>query len=77
MICVKCKGSLQDGCATFTADLDNCIVIIKNVPARICGQCGAVSYNNEAARRLEQIVSSIKRTVVAEIAVINYTEKVA
>lgn len=77
MIGVMCKGSLQDGCATFTADLDNCIIIIKNVPARICGQCGAVSYNNEAARRLEQIVSSIKCSVVAEISVINYTEKVA
>jgi YgiT-type zinc finger domain-containing protein len=72
-----CKGSLQDGCSTFTADLGSCIVIIKNVPARVCGQCGEVSYNDDVARRLEQIVNSIKRTVVTEIAVINYTGKAA
>jgi YgiT-type zinc finger domain-containing protein len=72
-----CKGNLQDGSAALTAHLGNCIVIIKNVPARICGQCGEVSYNDDVARRLEQIANLIKRTVVAEIAVIDYTEKAA
>jgi YgiT-type zinc finger domain-containing protein len=72
-----CKSKLRDGSATFTADLGNCIIIIKNVPSRICGQCGEVSYSDDVARRLEQIVLSIKQTVITEIAVVNYTEQAA
>jgi YgiT-type zinc finger domain-containing protein len=72
-----CKGKIQDGCSTFTADPGDCIIIIKNVPSRICGQCGEVSYSDEVSRRLEQIVNAIRQTIVTEIAVVNYTEKAA
>jgi YgiT-type zinc finger domain-containing protein len=72
-----CKGKMQDGYSTFTMDLGDCIIIIKNVPSRICGQCGEVSYTDEVSRRLEQIVNAIRQTIVTEIAVVNYTEKVA
>ena len=77
MICFMCKGTLQDGFSTFTADMDGCIVVIKNVPSRICTQCGEVSYSNEVARRLEQIVHSITNSASAEIAVVVYSEKAA
>jgi YgiT-type zinc finger domain-containing protein len=72
-----CRGKLRDGCSTFTANLENCIIIIKNIPSSICGQCGEVSYSDEVTRRLEQIVNSIKQTAVTEIAVVNYSEKAA
>jgi YgiT-type zinc finger domain-containing protein len=69
-----CKGKLHDGFSTFTSDLGNCVVIIKNVPSRICSQCGEVSYSDTVAHRLEQIVDSIRHTPITEIAVINYAE---
>jgi YgiT-type zinc finger domain-containing protein len=72
-----CKGKLKDGCSSFTADMGDCIVIIKNVPSGICGQCGEVSYTDEVAHRLEQIVDSIRQTIITEIAVVNYTDKAA
>jgi YgiT-type zinc finger domain-containing protein len=68
---------MRDGISTFTADIGNRIIIIKNVPSRICGQCGEATYNDEVARKLEQIVNSIRQSVAAEIAVINYSEKAA
>ena len=77
MNCFMCKGTVQDGFSTFTADMDGCIVVIKNVPSRICGQCGEASYNDEVARRLEQIVQSITGSGGAEIAVVSYSEKAA
>lgn len=52
-------------------DLGNCIVIVKNVPSQVCTQCGEVSYSDEVAARLEQIVSQVKNSLT-EIAVINY-----
>ena len=77
MTCFLCKGTLAEGFSTFTSDMGNCIVIVKNVPSRICDQCGEVSYNDEVARRLEQIVHSLTGSVNTEIAVVTYTEQAA
>jgi YgiT-type zinc finger domain-containing protein len=68
---------MQDGFSTFTSDLGNCIIIIKNVPSKVCGQCGEVSYTGEVARRLEQIVNSLRHNFATEIAVVNYPENAA
>jgi YgiT-type zinc finger domain-containing protein len=67
-----CKGGLENSFSTFMADLGSCIVIVKNVPSQVCSQCGEVSYSNDVTRQLEQIISSIKKTVRTEIAVVNY-----
>ena len=77
MTCLLCKGTAHDGYSTFTTDMSGCIVIIKNVPSRVCSQCGEVSYCDEVAQRLEQIVQNISKSTSAEIAVLNYSEKVA
>jgi YgiT-type zinc finger domain-containing protein len=77
MTCFMCKGTMREGFSTFTADLGSCVIIIKNVPSQICGQCGEVTYNDEAAGRIEQIVNSVKNAAVTEIAVVNYAERAA
>ena len=76
MRCFMCKGSLDDEPTTFMVDIGNCIIIIKNVPSQVCGQCGEVSYSNDVAKQLEVIVNSL-RSSITEIAVVNYTDKVA
>jgi len=77
MICFMCKGNVRDGFSTFTADMGGCIVVIKNVPSRVCDQCGESSYSDEVARRLEQIVHNLVGPASAEIAVVSYSEKAA
>mgnify|MGYP002570187450 FL=1 len=76
MNCFMCKGDLENKNTTFMVELNNCIIIIKNVPSQVCKQCGEVSYSNEVAKQLERLVNSVKNTIT-EITVINYTEKVA
>ena len=76
MKCFMCKCSLIDKLTTFMVDIDKCIIIVKNVPSQVCSQCGEVSYSNLITKQLEKIVNS-QRASVAEIAVINYTDKVA
>ena len=76
MKCFMCKGSLVDKTTTFMVDINKCIIIIKNVPSQVCGQCGETSYNNEVAKQLERIVDSLKKSIT-EIAVVNYADKVA
>ena len=77
MSCFMCKGSVKEGFSTFTADMGKCIIIVKNVPACICSQCGEPSYSDETARRLEQIVNSLTSPAITEIAVVCYTADAA
>jgi len=57
-------------------DIDECIIIVKNVPSQVCSQCGEVSYSNEVAKQLEKIVDSLRMSIT-EIAVTNYMDKAA
>ena len=77
MTCFMCKGTVRDGFSTFTTDMVGCVVVIKNVPAFVCDQCGETSYNSEVTQRLEQIVKNIMGTVSAEVAVVSYSDKAA
>ncbi len=41
MICVICKhGTTQPGIVTVTLQRDDCVVILKGVPADVCENCG-------------------------------------
>jgi len=77
MNCFMCKGKLCDKTSSFMVDLGNCIIIVKNVPSQVCSQCGETSYRDDIARQLEKIVNAVKATVITEIAVVNYSDKVA
>ena len=76
MTCFKCKGEIENKKTTYMVELNQCIIIIKNVPSQVCKQCGEVSYSNEVAKQLERLINTVRNSIT-EITVINYTEKVA
>ena len=76
MNCFMCKGEFENRKTTFMVELDECIIIIKNVPSQVCKQCGEISYSDDVAKQLEKLVNSV-RHAITEITVLNYTEKVA
>lgn len=73
MNCFFCKGKLTDSTTTHVVTLDNCIIIIKNVPCDRCMQCGETFFSDEVVERLDHIVNDL-RAVVTEIAVVSYSE---
>jgi len=76
MKCFLCKSRIENKLTTFMVDLENCIVIVKNVPSQVCSQCGETSYNNDVAHRLEKIVNDMRKAIT-EVAIVNYADKVA
>ncbi len=66
MKCVICKiGETEKGFTNVTLERENRIVIIKQVPAEICNNCGEYYLNEEVTESL------LKR---AELAVKNNAE---
>ena len=72
MTCFMCKGKVENKTTNFIADLGNTTIIVKDVPSQVCQQCGEVSYSDDVARKLEEIVRSLQNQSM-EIAVTHYS----
>ena len=60
----------------YIADLENCIIIIKNVPSLVCTQCGEKYYDNNTMKKIESILDSLEN-IITEVDVVNYDNNVA
>ncbi len=76
MRCALCKAHLREGRVNHIVDYGERIIIIKNVPANTCNQCGEYYIDTEIALKLESIIDEIIKSKV-EISIINYDEMVA
>ena len=60
-ICHICGGIKTQGTTTFTVDLGFGVVVIRNVPALVCGQCGTDWIADETAESLEITVNDARQ----------------
>ena len=70
-----CKGNIVSTKHTYIQEFDNCIIIIKNVPALVCSQCGEVYYSDEISEKLEEIVDRLQG-MVKDVAIFEYDKVV-
>jgi YgiT-type zinc finger domain-containing protein len=59
-ICPLCGGLKKPGATTFTADMGDTLVVIRNVPATLCSLCGNEWLSDEVAANIESIVEEAK-----------------
>lgn len=74
--CPLCKGSVADGSATFTVDLGEGVVVVRDIPAQVCSQCGEEWLDDATAMKLETIVESARQKHVT-VEVARWSEAVA
>lgn len=60
-ICPICGGNKIEMETSFTVDFQTGVVVIRNVPATVCSQCGEEWLSNEVTEKLENIVSEAKK----------------
>mgnify|MGYP005778507221 FL=1 len=72
MKCMSCKaGDMKPATTTYSAQLNNCYVIIENVPCLKCDQCGEECLNTVVAEKIDDILDSIER-VARKIFILDY-----
>ena len=59
--CPLCRGKKRPGKTTFTVDLVFGVVVVRDVPATVCSQCGADWIDDEIAAKLEDIVNDARQ----------------
>ena len=77
MNCFVCKGEMEEKKVNYMVDLEDTIIIIKEVPAKVCTQCGEQYFDDETAENIEKIVNNLKQLSKEEITIVNYSGKVA
>ncbi len=58
--CPLCGGNKKQGNTTFTVDMEDTLVIIREVPATLCSLCGNEWLSDEVAESIEAIVKEAK-----------------
>jgi YgiT-type zinc finger domain-containing protein len=72
--CPVCGGSLEAGETTIPYVLrDASVVVIKNVPAEICGDCREAFTSGRVTDQIVLMVQQLKK-LHSEVSVISYAE---
>lgn len=57
MKCPYCTSEMKEGKTVLTFQMSNSeIVVVHDVPALVCGQCGEEYVDNETAKKVEKKV---------------------
>ena len=71
MSCFYYKGNIIPSTTVYTVQIDNTVIIIKNVPCEECEQCGEIEISHEVMLKLDHIIN-IAKQLMQEVAVIDY-----
>ncbi|MCL2225668.1 MAG: type II toxin-antitoxin system MqsA family antitoxin [Defluviitaleaceae bacterium] len=74
--CFRCKGELDSKLKTHAVTLEQCVIIVKNVPALVCNQCGEAYFTDDVMQKLETIVDKLE-SMIKEVAIVDYLDDVA
>lgn len=63
MTCPICgQEALSPGTTTFAADADGTVVVVRDVPADVCDNCGEAFISDAVAAELEALVTEAKNS---------------
>jgi len=57
-ICFFCKGSLEEKKITLDLRIEGKLMVIENVPAQVCSQCGETVLTPETGEKVEKLVKA-------------------
>ena len=69
MKCVLCKsGETRPGTVTVTLERGKTVVVVREVPASVCGNCGEYYLDDNVAKRVyERAEEAVERDAEVEI----------
>lgn len=56
--CIACPGELKQETVKYTQWYQGRLIVIENVPAWVCDQCGETYYDPEIVERIQSLIWS-------------------
>lgn len=69
--CPTCGGKRTEDTTTFTVDFGSGVVVVRNVPAAVCQQCGEEWLDEKTSAHLEELVEEAKENKL-QVEVLQY-----
>ncbi|MBQ9214173.1 MAG: type II toxin-antitoxin system MqsA family antitoxin [Bacteroidales bacterium] len=71
MNCPHCGNEAERNTTTFTVDLGEVLIVIRNVPCYQCEHCGEIVYDATVYQKIETIVNAAKQSR-QEVSIVDY-----
>ena len=71
MNCPHCGNEAEKNTTTFTVDLGEVLIVIRNVPCYQCEHCGETMYEPKVYQKIETIVNAAKQ-LKQEVSIVDY-----
>jgi len=59
-LCLCGRGKLHEGFTELKIRVQNTLLVIKNVPARVCDQCAEAYISPETSRRIDDVMEKYR-----------------
>ncbi|QQR80786.1 MAG: type II toxin-antitoxin system MqsA family antitoxin [Deltaproteobacteria bacterium] len=59
MECFYCKGNMKKGTTTYVVNRKGYHLVLDQVPAYVCGQCGEASFEADGVEMIQDIVRDL------------------
>ncbi len=60
MKCIHCQGQMKRGTTPFHIDRKGCHLVLDNVPAWVCQQCGETYFEEKEVDAIQDLIMSIE-----------------
>ena len=60
MKCIHCQGQMKRGTTPFHIDRKGCHLILDNVPAWVCQQCGETYFEEKEVDAIQDLIMSVE-----------------
>ena len=74
--CPLCGGEKGPGKTIYSVDLKGGVVVVRDVPAQICSQCGEEWIDPQTSIILEQIINECRKRA-CQVEVLSFQEEFA
>ena len=72
MKCMRCAHETYASTTTEAIELDNGVLVIRNIPCYKCEMCDEIHFTGDVVKRLEEIIVEAKKRM-EQLSVIDYS----
>lgn len=63
MKCIHCKGELKKGTSNFTDSRNGYVIVLEDIPAWVCAQCGEAMFEADAVNGIQEVLKAVDERV--------------